>query len=67
MPEPDFFLPLQRGNVEFNYVAKIPCTYWYWGPSKQQHVVLRRQKTIVGGKCALPTALLVFLIPALIP
>ena len=30
--EPDSFLPLQRGNVKFNYVAKIPCTYWYWGP-----------------------------------
>jgi len=23
---------LQRGNVEFYYVGKIPCTYWYWGP-----------------------------------
>jgi len=23
---------LQRGNVEFYYVAKIPSTYWYWGP-----------------------------------
>ena len=32
MPEPDFFLPLQRGNVEFYYVWKIPYMYWYWGP-----------------------------------
>jgi len=23
---------LQRGNVEFYYVVKIPSTYWYWGP-----------------------------------
>jgi len=23
---------LQRGNVEFYYVGKIPCTYWYWAP-----------------------------------
>ena len=32
---------LQRGNVEFYYVGKILCTYWYWlGPigSKQQRV-----------------------------
>jgi len=36
--------------------------YWYWGPveaSKQQRVVLRRQNTVVGGKCALLSALLV--------
>ena len=30
------------------------------GPSKQQRVVLRRRNTIVGGKCALPSALLVW-------
>jgi len=30
------------------------------GKSKQQRVVLRRRKTVVGGKCALPSALLVF-------
>ena len=23
---------LQRGNVEFYYVGKIPYTYWYWKP-----------------------------------
>jgi len=51
---------LQRGNVEFYYVGKIPSTYWYWGPSKQQRVVFRRRHTVVGGKCALPTALLVW-------
>ena len=28
-------------------------------PSKQQRVVLRRRNTVVGGKCALPSALLV--------
>ena len=51
---------LQRGNVEFYYVGKIPCTYRYWGPSKQQRVVLRRRNTVVGGKCVLSSALLVF-------
>ena len=50
---------LQCGNVKFYYVKKIPCTYWYWGQSKQQRVVLRRRNTVVGGKCALPSALLV--------
>jgi len=29
------------------------------GPSKQQRVVLRHRKTVVRGKCALPSALLV--------
>jgi len=29
------------------------------GKSKQQRVVLRRRKTVVGGKCALPSAFLV--------
>ena len=59
--EPFNFLQyaLQRGNIKFYYVGKIPCTYWYWGPSKQQRVVLRRRNTVVGGKCALPSALLV--------
>ena len=51
---------LQRGNVEFYYVVKIPSTYWYWDPSKQQRVALRRRNTVVGGKCTLPSALLVF-------
>jgi len=53
---------LQRGNVEFHYVGKIPCSYWYLGPSKQQRVDLRRRNTVVGGKCALPSALLVMLL-----
>jgi len=54
---------LQRANLEFYYVGKIPCTYWYktGGLSKQQRVVLRRRNTVVGGKCALPSALLVLL------
>ena len=40
-PDPDhspdagtgFLSPIafERGNVEFYYVGKIPCTYWYWG------------------------------------
>ena len=34
-----------------------PCTYWYWGPVKQQCVVLRHWNTVVGGKCAVPSAL----------
>jgi len=29
-------------------------------PSQQQRVVLRRRNTFVGGKCALPSALLVY-------
>ena len=48
---------LQRGNVEFYYVGKIPSTYigptGIGGPSKQQRVVLRRRNTVVEGKCAL--------------
>jgi len=56
MPEPDSFLPLQRGNVEFYYVGKIPCTYWYWGKVEAATRGLRRRKTVVGGKCALPSA-----------
>jgi len=28
----------------------------------QQRVILRRRKTVVGGKCALPSALLVYVI-----
>ena len=28
-------------------------------PSQQRRVVLRRRNTVVGGKCALPSALLV--------
>ena len=51
---------LQRGNVEFYYVGKIPCT-GIGRPSKQRRVVLRRRNTVVGGKCALPNALIVSL------
>jgi len=51
---------LQRGNVEFYYVGKISYTYWFGGPSKQQRVGLRRRNTVVGGKCAQPSALLAF-------
>ena len=45
---------LQRGNVEFYYVGKIPCAYWYWGPVEAN--------TVVRGKNALPRALLVIII-----
>ena len=48
---------LQRGNVEFYYVGKTHSRLG--GPSKQQRVVLRRRNTVVGGKCALPSAFLV--------
>jgi len=46
-------------NVEFYYVGKIPRTGGIGRPSKQRRVVLRRRNTIVGGKCPLPSALLV--------
>ena len=46
-------------NVEFYYVGKIPRT-GIGRPSKQRRVVLRRRNTVVGGKCALPSALLVY-------
>jgi len=45
-------------NAEFYYVGKIPRT-GIGGLSKQRRVVLRRRNTVVGGKCALPSALLV--------
>jgi len=33
MPEPDSFShSVCTAAVEFYYVGKIPCTYWYWGP-----------------------------------
>jgi len=47
--------------VEFYYVGKIPRT-GIGRPSKQRRVVLRRRNTVVGGKCALPSALLVYLL-----
>ena len=47
-------------NAEFYYVGKIPCT-GIGRPSKQRRVVLRRRNTVVGGKCALPNALIVSL------
>jgi len=47
-------------NVVFYYVRKIPRT-GIWHPLKQRRVVLIRQNTVVGGKCTLPSALLVVL------
>jgi len=59
MPEPDCFLPQRMHcNAEFYYIGKIPRT-GIGRPSKQRRVVLRRRNTVVGGKCALPSALLV--------
>ena len=40
------------------YVGKIPRT-GIGRPSKQRRMVLRRRNTVVRGKCALPSALLV--------
>ena len=49
MPEPDCFLWYRMHcNAEFYYVRKIP-----------QASLLGRWNTVVGGKCALPSALLV--------
>jgi len=56
MPEPDCFLPYRMHcNAEFYYVGKICNGH----ASQQRRVVLRRRNTVVGGKCALPIALLV--------
>jgi len=44
--------------AEFYYVGKIPST-GIGRPSKQRRVVLRRGNTVVGGKCALLSALLI--------
>ena len=49
-------------NAEFYYVGKIPRTGIGHGisrPPQQRRVALRRRNTVVGGKCALPSALLV--------
>ena len=50
---------LQR--AEFYYVGKIPRTFSMIirRLSQQRRVVLRHRNTVVGGKCALPSALLV--------
>ena len=56
MLEPDCFLPQHMPcNAEFYYVRKI-CIGRL---SQQQCVILRRQNTVVRGKCTLPKALLV--------
>ena len=44
--------------MEFYYVGKTACTYWYWGKVEAATRGLRRRKTVVGGKCALPSAVL---------
>jgi len=61
MPELDSFLRYHMHcNAEFYYVRKIPRT-GIGRPSQQRRVVLRRRNTVVGGKCALPSALIVLL------
>ena len=63
---PDCFLRYHmRCNAEFYYVGKIP-RIGIGGVPLERAVVLKwfyslsRQKTFVGGKCALPSALLVY-------
>jgi len=61
MPEPDCFLryhALQRGIL---LRRKNPTGMVIKRPSQQRRVVLRRRNTVVGGKCALPSDLLVLL------
>jgi len=48
-------------NAEFYYVGKIPRT-GIGLPSKQRRVVLKRRNTVVGGKSALSSALLVLVL-----
>ena len=51
-------------NAEFYYVGKIPRTgigHGYSPPVQERRVVLRRRNTVVGGKCALTSSLLVCL------
>ena len=47
-------------NAEFYYVGRIPHTA-IGRTLKQRRVVLRRRNTTVGGRCALPSALLVII------
>jgi len=78
MPEPDFFLryrkpisygtlpPCLRCHAEF-YVGKIPRIRIGDAPLERAVVLewfysLSRRKTFVGGKCAVPSALLVELL-----
>jgi len=48
--------------AEFYYVGKIPRTFSMIirRLSQQRRVVLRHRKTVVGGKCAIPSAVLVY-------
>ena len=47
-------------NAEFCYVGKISHT-GIGHPSKQRRMVLRYQNTVVGSKCALQSALIVYI------
>ena len=73
MPELDCFLQYRMHcNTEFYYEGKIPRawllgarrSHWtrYRTWSQQRRVVLRRRNTVVGGKCALPSAVLVLFV-----
>jgi len=66
MPEPDSFLPActhcNAATWDFitsgkSHARRPTCI---GGPSKQRRVALRRRNTVVGGKRALPNALLVW-------
>ena len=68
-PDPDhspdagsgFISPIAYALQQWNFITsgKSHARTGIGGQSKQQRVVLRRRKTVVGGKCALPSALLV--------
>jgi len=65
MPEPDCFLRYRMNcKAEFYYVGKISRRgtghgYRYLPPVAAATRFLRRRNTVVGSKCALPSALLV--------
>ena len=46
---------LQRGNL----LRRKNPTYWYWAPVEAATRGFEASNTVVGGKCALPSALLV--------
>jgi len=67
-PDPDhspdagtgFLSPIAYALQRWNFITsgKSHARTGIGGPSKQQRVVLRRRKTVVGGRCALSRALL---------
>ena len=64
MPEPDYFLRYRMHCNARNYITSGKSYVQVLSmvirrPSQQRRVVLRRRNTVVGGKCALPSAVLV--------